>query len=273
MQASIMSLTRQQALRLTAALFAPLLLAAALIPVINAQPTTPPPHWFWGWDYDDFSGAVVVALDQDGDEVNRTTINAAGQWELTVDPRSAQSVTLELRASAGVYLSGEFTVEATIDRLVLEDDFVLQAPPEPEVEEPEEIEVETIGVRIVARRTEDSRNRIEFGFRNPDNEEIFPRARFFPEYGFGHPRWVSSSLIDFGDGFEARIIARSEDRDGCIEAGTDGRGCRTEFGIRIEGHEDIFPRQRFFFRPGSPDHNRFASSNLIQIPRPISEDE
>ena len=271
MQASIMSLTRQQALRLTAALFAPLLLAAALIPVINAQ-LPPPPHWFWGWDYDAFSGAVVVALDQDGEEVDRITINAAGEWELSADPRSVQSVTFELRASAGVYLSGEFTVEdASIDRLVLEDDFVLQAPPEPEVEEPEEIEVEEIGVRIIARRAED--NRIEFGMRNADGQEFLPPARFFPAFGPGHSRWLSSTPIDFGDGFVGRIIARyADDGEGCTEEEeVIGNGCRTEFGFRVEGFDDIFPPARFFPNSGGPGHGRWLQSSEIEIQRPAEQ--
>ena len=72
----------------------------------------------------------------------------------------------------------------------------------------EDLTGSTISVRIIARRAPDGR--IEFGMRDQNGEEIFPRARFFPNGGPGHSRWLKSSYIDFGDGFVGRIIARYE---------------------------------------------------------------
>ena len=42
---------------------------------------------------------------------------------------------------------------------------------------------------------------------------------------------------------------------------------QTEFGFRVEGYDDIFPRARFFPAEG-PDHNRFLRSSEIEIGMP-----
>ena len=118
---------------------------------------------------------------------------------------------------------------------------------------------ETLTVRIIARRAPDGR--IEFGMRPPVGDDILPRARYIAARGPAHDRWLRSTEIDFGDGFVGRIIARRE-------AGNPNG--RVEFGFRVEGYDDLFPRQRFF--PGSgPDHHRWLRSSEIDLRRPRSD--
>ncbi len=231
-----------------------LLLALLLAPnALSQQP--PAPHWFWGSDAQAYAGDEIKAFNQNGVEVETGgegsgRIGADGRWFTAISTAGGtEQVKLRIVSSKGDretalmdVIQGGFDSQglsitafrAVAEELGFDDD--------------------TIAVRIIARRAEDGR--VEFGMRDPDGENVLPRARYFPDGGPGHSRWLRSTVIDFGDGFTGRIIARYVAEDG-----------RTEFGFRVEGYEDIFPRARFFPAEG-PAHNRWLRSSEIEIGRP-----
>ena len=254
-------------LALTAGLAA---LLFALMPSVGAQGQPPPPHWFFGTNFAAHIGASITAFDEGGNAVASNSagsgvVDASGEWFVVVSSDDANQVRLQLVSGDTTLETGLMDVSAgDLTQVPLSAFRAVEAttpvePDEPdEQDEPEETMEDLEGpaaitVRIVARRAEDGR--IEFGMRDPNGEEIFPRARFFP-IEISHGRWLSSSEIDFGDGFLGRIIARRNLDDG-----------RTEFGFRVEGYDDIFPRARFFPASG-PDHNRFLVSSEIEINQP-----
>ena len=224
-------------------------LMVSLAASTSAQDNPRPPHWFWGVDMDSYVGDQIVAINQDGVKVGSSDIDSQGSWSLTVSPEDARTVTLRLVTDSGDRETDPLDVmDGGFDEDGLSiSDFSNRITDV--LEEPDE----TIFVRIIARRAEDGR--IEFGMRDPDGQDIFPRARYFPATGPDHNRFLRSSEIDFGDGFTGRIIARRA---------PDGR---VEFGFRVEGYDDIFPRARYFPATG-PDHNRFLRSSEIEIGQP-----
>ena len=227
-------------------------LIAALSSTTGAQ-QPPAPHWFWGTDLDSYAGAEVVAINQDGVAVASTTVNADGEWSLIVETTSAVTVKLRLVSDSGIRETDSIdVVEAGFDSdgASISDFHTTVSQSDMEVVET----ADTITVRIIARRADDGR--IEFGMRDQNGEDILPRARFFPNGGPGHGRWLQSTLIDFGGGFEGRIIARYVESDG-----------RTEFGFRVAGYDDIFPKARFLPATG-PDHNRWLRSSEIEVSAP-----
>ena len=225
-------------------------LLVTLAPSAGAQDNPSPPHWFWGLNLHSYVGDQIVAVNQDGTEVDSVTVDSEGSWSLYISTDDARTVTLSLITDSGTrqtdpldVIQGEFDAQGLSIT-----DFKHRVADE--ISETDE----TINVRIIARRADDGR--IEFGMRGPDGADILPPSRFFPNGGPGHSRWLRSTVIDFGDGFEGRIIARYVEADG-----------RTEFGFRIAGYEDIFPRARFFPAAG-PDHNRWLRSSEIAIGLP-----
>lgn len=224
-------------------------LLVTLAPTLDAQTPPPAPHWFWGRDAESYAGAQVVIIDEDGNVIPSVSeesgvVDSTGGWHVSVFASQSPRVKLRL-------------VTATVSR---ETDYmdVISGGFDPEglsITAFRPIVDETITVRIIARRAADGR--IEFGMRGPDGEEFLPPRRFFPATGPGHTRWLSSTLIDFGDGFEGRIIARYVEADG-----------RTEFGFRVAGYDEHFPTRRFFHAAPAPDHNRWLSSSEIEIGRP-----
>lgn len=224
-------------------------LIVSLAATTNAQDNPRPPHWFWGVDMNSYVGDQVIALNQNGVQVGSSDIDNQGRWAVTVSPDEARMVTLRLVTSSGDRETDPLDV---IDGGFDPDGLSIS---EFSNRVTDEIEAtgDTLSVRIIARRAEDGR--IEFGMRDPDGEDIFPRARYFPATGPDHNRFLRSSEIDFGDGFTGRIVARRA---------PDGR---VEFGFRVEGYEDIFPRARYFPATG-PDHNRFLRSSEIEIGQP-----
>ena len=225
-------------------------LAVGLAPFAGAQENPLPPHWFWGTDLDSYVGDQVVALDQDGRQVSSDTVDSLGSWSIAISPEDARTITFRLITDSGTrqtdsldVIQGGFDAEGlsiTDFKHRVADELADTG--------------ETLTVRIIARRADDGR--IEFGMRGPDGEDILPPSRFFPDGGPGHGRWLRSTVIDFGDGYEGRIIARYVEADG-----------RTEFGFRVVGYDDIFPRARFF-PPAGPDHNRWLRSSEIEIGLP-----
>lgn len=257
-----------------AALIAAIMAAAALIPLLNASedpPAPPPPIIFYGEGYEDLHGGALKVMDMQGQLVASTMIPSedapSGAWHVEVYRDRAPIVDIEINLGEQKLISRAHTVLPGFFAEVSRASFVV-VPVEPEPEpapaaDVVPVELDSIDIRIIARRVENGR--IEFGLRGPDGEARFPTKRFFREYGFGHNRWLNSSLIDLGDGYRGRIVARSEDRNNCIALGTDGPGCRTEFGFRVEGYEDAFPARRYFPAPGTPDHTRWLRSSEIPI--------
>ncbi len=224
-------------------------LIVSLAATTNAQDNPRPPHWFWGTDMDRYVGDMIVAINESGVQVGASDIDNQGGWAVTVSPDEARTVTLRLVTDSGNRETGQLDVmDGGFDP-----DGLSISEFSNRVTDEIEATGDTLSVRIIARRAEDGR--IEFGMRDPDGEDIFPRARYFPATGPDHNRFLRSSEIDFGDGFTGRIIARRA---------PDGR---VEFGFRVEGYEDIFPRARYFPATG-PDHNRFLRSSEIEIGQP-----
>ena len=229
-------------------------LLVALAPSTDAQQQPPTPHWFWGSDADSYAGAQVKVFNQNGVEVSSLGVGSGvvgsdGSWFVAVSLDQATRVKLRIVSPLGDretelmdVIPGGFDSEGLS---ITQFSVVTQELGADDA---------TISVRIIARRADDGR--IEFGMRGPDGEDILPPARFFPAGGPGHSRWLRSSVIEFGNGYEGRLIARYVEADG-----------RTEFGFRVEGYDDIFPRARFFPASG-PEHNRWLRSSEIEIGMP-----
>lgn len=225
------------------------LLLISLAPSITAQDNPRPPHWFWGQDLDLYVEDQVVAINQDGVQVASTTVDSRGTWSLTVSPENARTVTLRLISDSGTratdsldVIEGGFDVEG-----ISITDFRHQ------ITEELEDAGDMISVLIIAQRLEDGR--IEFGMRNPDGEDVLPRARKLRVEGRNHEGWARSSLVDFGNGFQGFIIARV-----LLDEN------RVEFGFRVTGYDDFLPRARKLSIEGSV--GRWARSTPIEIPRP-----
>ncbi len=226
-------------------------LLVTLAPSLDAQQQPEPPAWFFGQDAGSYVGAEVQAFNQNGVELpaqdnDLSVIDSGGGWSRTIFRSEASRVTFRIVHSSGTL---ETSPKHVVDGSLTEVSITEFSAVAEELGDSDSI----ISVRIIARRAEDGR--IEFGMRDPDGEDIFPRARYFPVTGPDHNRFLRSSEIDFGDGFTGRIIARRA---------PDGR---VEFGFRVEGYDDIFPRARYFPATG-PDHNRFLRSSEIEIGQP-----
>lgn len=222
-------------------------LLVSLAPSIDAQDNPRPPHWFWGNDADAYAGDVIQAVNHNGTVIQTATIANDGGWSVIVSLDDATMIKLQLVTNTVTRETGYLDViEGGFEPegLSIANFSTIVGPPGDG----------TLTVRIIARRAIDGR--IEFGMRGPDGEDILPPARFFPAAGPGHSRWLRSTEIDFGNGFVGRIIARHVAADG-----------RTEFGFRVAGYDDIFPRARFFPASG-PDHNRWLRSSEIDIGQP-----
>lgn len=249
-----------------------LALLISLTPALDAQERPPGPQVFYGADADAYAGSVIEVFNQSGVKISSGgegtgIIGSDGTWWVQISLEDATRAKLRIVSASG---DRETQLLDLIEFDLKEISIREFSPVATSPSQPPQASVcgapkdsssanlagagETISVRIIARRAPDGR--IEFGMRGPDREDILPRARFFPADGPGHSRYLRSTPIDFGGGFEGRIIACHVDADG-----------RTEFGFRVEGFDDIFPRARFFPATG-PDHNRFLRSSEIEIARP-----
>ena len=237
------------------------LLAAAFFALASsalAQEDRPqPPHWFWGSDATAYVGAMVTAVDAGGNDVGSNqdgdnVVASNGGWFVAVQPEDASRVKLRI-STAAIMRETDFldVVEGGFDSAGIS---ITAFTNFADGELQETVPPSSIEVKIIARRADDGR--IEFGMRDPDGENILPPARYFPDGGPGHSRWLRSTEIDFGNGYVGRIIARHDEDTG-----------RTEFGFRVEGYDDIFPRARFFPATG-PNHNRWLTSSSIEIGQP-----
>lgn len=231
-------------------------LAALIVTLVpgaaaQGQGTPQPPHWFWGEDADSYAGSTVQAFDQNGNELDVSgdegigVVDSNGGWYHSILHTEATRVSFRLTNSSGSrqtalldVISGNF-LEVPISEFTRT---VAAAP-------------ETKSIRVIARLhpTRELRT-LEFNIR-VDGVDVDPppRARFLgPD--LANNRWLQSSVIDAGDGFEVRVIACKQDDDDVI------------FGVRVEGEDDIFPRAR---RLGvSITHNRWLQSSVIPIPMP-----
>ena len=250
MQSILIGGARRRPVRGLVLLTALATLLVALSATAQAQEQPDPPHWFWGIDADAHNGATISAIDQNDKQVSSSTVDSKGGWHLTVSTEAAERV--KLRLVDGDMVRETDFIDVVAGGFSSEGLSIAAFSIVPETLE--QGASTTIMARIIARRTSDGR--IEFGMRDSDNQDIFPRARYFPAGGPGHNRWLRSSEIDFGGGFAGQIIARYGSADG-----------RTEFGFRVAGYEDIFPRARYFPATG-PNHNRWLRSSEIELGLP-----
>jgi hypothetical protein len=226
-------------------------LIVSLAATTNAQDNPRPPHWFWGDDMDSYVGDQVVAINQNGVQVESSNIDSSGGWYLTVSPEDARTVTLRLVTDSGNRETDPLDVmEAGFDAEGLSiSDFSNRVT--------DEIEAtgDTLPVRIIARLHPTRATRtLEFNLRvNGVDIDPPPSARYLGP-SLRTNRWLFSSPIDAGNGYEVRIIACKQDDDDVI------------FGLRVEGFDDIIPRLR---RLGSSIvDNRWRQSTEIEIPQP-----
>ena len=216
-----------------------LLLAAAFAPGGAAQDTSglpTVPHWFYGVDSQEFDGATVRAIGED-DSLLASAVVEDGVWSVQILPGDADSVTFELELNGDDYATSAFNVLRGRITEVEPNQFEAVAQP-------------TIEAQVRARFNSE-RNRIEFGVRRVGGEDILPRLRYFPPNA-AEGAWQRSSLIDLGDGYIVRIIAR------ITAADSEGEG-RVEFGLRVgDSSENLLPRGRYF--PASPLPDLWYSS-------------
>ena len=256
-----------------AALTAALLLAVALSPQAAAQDDPPPPpHWFFGVDFDSDNGATIRALNQDGEQVESTTISD-GSWSLIVDLADADSVTFEIGSGSSRRVTEEANtlMQGRLTEVERSDFSVVAAPV-----------AETIAVQVRARVAPPDSSRpgqVEFGVSRVGGDPITPAQRYFPVVAtVPHNRWFRSSPIDLGDGFVVRVIARIGPPEAGIRAG------QIEFGLYVDGvdapigeynsgdADPMFLPQRRYFPRTFPSHNRWLSSipptDIPQAPAP-----
>ncbi|MDE2891065.1 MAG: hypothetical protein OXN86_00965 [Chloroflexota bacterium] len=249
-----------------------LALLVSLTPALDAQERPPGPQVFFGKDATAYAGSEIKVFNQAGVEISSGgegtgIIGNDGNWWVQISLDDATRAKLRIVSASGDRETELLDlIEFDLKEISIRDFSPVSTSPS----QPSQASIcgapkdssatnlagagETLSVRIIARRAADGR--IEFGMRGPDGEDILPRARFFPADGPGHSRYLRSTPIDFGGGFQGRIIACHVEADG-----------RTEFGFRVAGYDDIFPRARLFPATG-PDHNRFLRSSVIEIARP-----
>ena len=224
-----------------------LLLAVAFAPGGVAQDTSDfgaLPHWFYGVDSQRFDGAIVRAIGED-DSLLASALVEDGVWSVLILSGDADSVTFELELNGDEYATSAFT-------------FVHGRLTEIEPNQFEPVAQATIEAQVRARFNSE-RNRIEFGVRRVGGQDILPQARYFPPSAV-EGVWQQSSLIDLGDGYIVRIIAR------VTAADSEGRG-RVEFGLRVsDSRENLLPSSRYF--PPSPPPDLWHSSTPVVVTLP-----
>ncbi len=231
-------------------------LSVSLIPSTSAQQGLPEiPHWFWGTDAHAFNGARVSALDQNGNVLAVTEeedhpVVRQGGWSYAIATDEASRVTFRIDTRDGTFETDPKTVIGDG-----EDTEISIAEFRHEV-----TAAATKPIQIIARLHPTRTYRtVEFNIRiNGVDADPAPRARYMSPREATN-RWLESSLIDAGDGFQVRVIACKRDNDSLV------------FGLRVEGHDDILPRQRLF--SSSIEDNRWKHSNPIDVPLPGRQGE
>ncbi len=224
-----------------------LLLAVAFAPGGAAQDTSDfraVPHWFYGVDSQRFDGAIVRAIGED-DSLLASAVVEDGVWSVLILPVDADSVTFELEQNGDDYATSAFNVLPGRVTEIEPNQFELVAQA-------------TIEAQVRARYNSE-RDRIEFGARRVGGQDILPRARYFPPNA-AEGVWQRSSLIDLGDGYIVRIIAR------VTAADSEGEG-RVEFGLRVgDSRDNLLPSGRYF--PASPPPDVWHSSTPVVVTLP-----
>ena len=224
-----------------------LLLAVAFAPGGAAQDTSglpTVPHWFYGVDSQQFDGATVRAIGDD-DSLLASAVVEDGVWSVQILPVDADSVTFELELNGDEYATSAFNVLRGRITEVEPSQFEAVAQP-------------TIEAQVRARYNSE-RDRIEFGARRVGGQDVLPQARYFPPSA-AEGVWQRSSLIDLGDGYIVRIIAR------ITAADSEGEG-RVEFGLRVgDSRENLLPSGRYF--PTNPPPDVWHSSTPVVVTLP-----
>ena len=228
-------------------------LLITLAPSLDAQSQPLPPQYFWGTDATNYVGAEVKVFDQNGNELPACPVSAQceqegivysdGGWHVAVDPREATKVRLRIVSSSESRETNLLDVVGGDGQGVSIRQFV------------NVVQVDTLPIRIIVRLhpTLESRT-LEFNIRVNDVDVNPPPPERYLTPNLRTDRWLRSSVIDAGNGYEVRVIACKQSDDDVL------------FGVRVEGHDDIIPR---LHRMGSTvTDNGWKNSNEFEIQLP-----
>ncbi len=233
-------------------------LLITLAPSLDAQSQPLPPQYFWGTDATNYVGAEVQVFDQNGNELPACPVSAQceqegivysdGGWHVAVDPREATKVRLRIVSSSESRETSLLDVVGGDGQGVSIREFV-------NVVQVDTAPTETLPIRIIVRLhpTRESRT-LEFNIRVNDVDVSPAPAKRYLTPGLSTDRWLQSSPIDAGNGYQVRVIA-------CKQADDD-----VLFGVRVAGHDDIIPRLHRM--PSSVTDNNWKRSNEFEIELP-----
>ncbi|MCY4619361.1 MAG: hypothetical protein OXD50_12560 [Chloroflexi bacterium] len=235
-------------------------LLITLAPSLDAQSQPLPPQYFWGTDATNYAGAEVKVFDQNGNELPACPVSAQceqegivysdGGWHVAVDPREATKVKLRIVSAAESRETNLLDVVGGDGQGVSIRQFV-------NVVQVETAPTETLPIRITVRLhpTRPLRT-LEFNI-SVNNIRVSPAPpKRYLTPGLRTDRWLQSSVIDAGNGYQVRIIACKQTDDDVL------------FGVRVAGHDDIIPRLHRL--RSSVTDNEWKNSNVFEIQLPGS---
>ena len=232
-----------------------------LAPSLDAQDQPLPPQYFWGTDADNYVGAEVKVFDQNRNELPACAVSSqctgeegivlsGGGWYVTVDPQDATKVRLRIVSSSESRETNLLDIVGAGATDVSIRDFV-------NVVQVDTTPTETLPIKIRVRLhpTRELRT-LEFNI-EVNGEEVTPRpAKRYLTPGLPTDRWLQSSPIDAGNGYQVRVIACKQSDDDVL------------FGVRVAGHDDIIPRLHRM--PSRVTDNNWKRSNEFEIESPGS---
>jgi len=255
MKSQLFAVLTRRRLAAVTALAGALVVLAMFAAVVDAQGQPKLPHLFWGRDAGQYSGATIQAFNQNGVEVQPVIedgglVNPDGSWSLAISPDDARTVVLRLTHGS--------IVRETDPLDVIEAEFPTEGLSITDFSNTVSVAA-TKEIRVIARLhpTRPLRT-LEFNIRvGGVDVDPAPRRRYLgPD--LPTDRWLQSSVIDAGDGYQVRVIACKRTNDSVV------------FGVRVEGHDDILPRGRVL--GSSITHNRWLHSTVIETPPPSNND-
>ena len=234
-------------------------LLITLAPSLDAQTQPLPPQYFWGTDATNYVGAEVKVFDQNGNELpacpesaqcgeHAGVVSGDGEWHVAVDSREASKVRLRIVSSSEGRETNLLDVVGGDGEAVSIRQFV-------RVVQVDTTPSETLPIRIIVRLhpTRESRT-LEFNIRVNDVDVSPPPAKRYLTPTLRTDRWLQSSVIDAGNGYQVRVIACKQTDDDVL------------FGVRVAGHDDIIPRLHRM--PSSVTDNNWKRSNEFEIELP-----
>ncbi len=230
-----------------------------LAPSLDAQDQPLPPQYFWGTDATNYVGAEVKVFDQNGNELPACPesaqcgehvgmVSGEGEWHVAVDSRETSKVRLRIVSSSESRETNLLDVVGGDGEAVSIRQFV-------NVVQVDTTPTETLPIKIRVRLhpTRELRT-LEFNI-EVNGEEVTPRpAKRYLTPGLPTDRWLQSSPIDAGNGYQVRVIACKQSDDDVL------------FGVRVAGHDDIIPRLHRM--PSRVTDNNWKRSNEFEIESP-----